>query len=366
VLGGTSLLHDSDPGLSIHTLRLPLRDPFRIARTGEGSAEMSTTLIVERKDADGLLGLGEAVPEPYYGETPGTIAAVLPILNTAVSDLQSGAGGPGEVRAFLDRASRTMDEVLGRNGAAKCGIDIALHDLAAKRLGLPLFALLGTGPVCPPTDISLGIDTPERVAERARRMRHFPALKIKMGGEADVETLEAVRDVYSGPIRIDANCGWQRQFAERMLPVVTRVGVELIEQPFGPRDYATMGWLQERSGVPIVADESVFTEEDLPPLVGEVAGINVKLAKCGGIAAALRLITRAHELGFKVMIGCVGETSVGIAAAAALGSLVDWVDLDSSLLTVREPFEGLVLDDECRWHLPDEAGLGVRRREHAA
>jgi L-alanine-DL-glutamate epimerase-like enolase superfamily enzyme len=348
------------------TLRLPLRDPFRIAGEPEGpSAQSTTTVIVERTCHDEVVGLGEATPYPYYGETTGTLAAVLPDLGAVVRVVDGARGTPDVVLDALDRASLHMDASLGGHGAAKCAIDVALHDAAAKRLEMPLFELLGTDPVTPPTDISLGLDEPERVSERALRLRHFPALKVKVGGVADLETLEAVREVYSGPIRVDANRGWRPEFAERMVPVLLRLGVELIEQPFGAREYAATAWLQQRSPLPIVADESLFTEDDLPPLVGAVAGVNVKLAKCGGIAAARRLISRARALGFKIMLGCVGETSVGIAAAAALGGLADWIDLDSSLLMERDPMVGLVLQDDCRWRLPDRPGHGVGWRDVA-
>jgi L-Ala-D/L-Glu epimerase len=351
------------PGLTTEVLRLPLRDPFRGSGEPEGeTAEVTTTVIVERADGDGTIGIGEATPYPYYGETTETIDAVLPLLDAAVSSVERSDGDAPTALAYLGAAAAAMDGVLRHHGAAKCGIDVALHDAAAKRSGVPLFELLGTDPVSPPTDMSLGLDAPERVAERAAQFGRFPSLKVKVGGEADIETLEAVRGVYSGSIRVDANRGWQPEGAERWLPILDRLGVELIEQPFGARDYDALGWLQERSPVPVVADESVFSEEDLSPLVGKVAGINVKLAKCGGIDPARHLIARARELGFKVMLGCVGETSLGIAASAALGSLVDWVDLDSSLLLTADPFQGPQLDEACRWVLPETPGIGVTRR----
>ena len=184
-------------------------------------------------------------------------------------------------------------------------------------------------------------------------------------GPQDLETLRAVREVFTGPIRVDANTGWTRDDAERLLPELVELGVVLIEQPFPARSYRDLAWLQERSSLPIVADESAVTYEDLEALVGVVAGVNVKLAKCGGIAAAKAMLERARELGFKTFLGCMEETSVGIAGSAAVASLADWVDLDGCLLLADDPFEGLELDADHRWVLTDRPGLGLTRRPRA-
>ena len=217
-------------------------------------------------------------------------------------------------------------------------------------------------PEIPPTDFSIGIDTPEAVAERAGRATSFPMLKIKVGGPSDLATLEAVRAVYPGPLRVDANTGWQPEEGARLVPELVRLGVELIEQPFPARQLPQLRWLQERSPIPIVADESAVTIDDLDALVGVVAGVNVKLTKCGGVGPALAMMRRARELGFRVMLGCMEETSVGIAAAAMLAGLADWVDLDGNLLLARDPYDGLELGDDKRWRLTGSAGLGVRPR----
>lgn len=347
-------------------LDLAFRDPFRIARDMDAGA--ATTVIVELRDdadgPDGPVGLGEAFPDEYYGETPATIGVVLPLLLAAVQscgdDLRSGS--TETVRDALARADGTMDATIRHHGAAKCGLDIALHDLAAKRLGVPLHALLGTSPVLPPTDFTIGIDEPGIVGERAARARRFPALKIKVGGPADLDTLESVRAVYDGPIRVDANTAWEPEAGARLVRELVRLGVELIEQPFPAHRIDQMRWLQERSPLPIVADESAVTIDDLYLLAGAVAGVNVKLAKCGGVGPAKRMLERAAELGFRRFLGCMEETSVGIAASAAVASLAEWVDLDGCLLLADDPFEGLELGSDCRWLLPDAPGLGVSRR----
>jgi L-Ala-D/L-Glu epimerase len=372
-------------------LALSLRDPFRIART-EGERTVTTAIVrlapdgpapdgpapdgpapdgpasgalvpdAAVPDAAAPVGLGEAFPVAYHGETPATVEAVLPMLVAELDRLATPPVDREAVAGWLAEAGPRMGAAIGGHGAAKAGLDIALHDLAGKWLGLPLWQLLGTPQIIPPTDFSIGIDAPAVVAERARRASRFPALKIKVGGPDDLATLEAVRAVYAGPIRVDANTGWQPETIEPLLPELQRLGVELVEQPFPSRALPQLRWLQERSPLPIVADESAVTIEDLDALVGVVAGVNVKLMKCGGVGPAVAMARRARELGFKVMVGCMQETSVGIAAAAAMAGLADWVDLDGNLLLAEDPFEGLELGDDLRWRLSDRPGLGLRPR----
>ena len=345
---------------SSEILRLGFRDPFRIARALPH--EGPTTVIVTLEDADGASGIGEGFPDPFYGETPATVVAVVPVLTAAVEGIGPAPRDLEGVRDWLAAAALVMDERISHNGAAKCAVDIALHDLLGKRLGLGLPELLGTSRDLPPTDFTIGIDEPHIVGQRAARAAHFPALKIKLGGPADVATLEAVRAVFAGPIRVDANTAWTPEIAEALLPECLRLGVELIEQPFPARRLDQLRWLQERSPLPVVADESAVVEADLEGLVGVVAGVNVKLAKVGGVGPALRMIRRARELGFRIFLGCMEETSLGIAASAAVAGLVDWVDLDGCLLLSDDPFEGLVLGFDSRWQLPMVPGVGVVRR----
>ncbi len=347
-------------------LDLSFRDPLRIGRQMDSA--MAHTVITHLADdhdrAEDREGTGEAYAVEYYGETTDTIAVVLPFLLAAVEPFAGELRGdlPKATRA-LERASVAMDRALGHHGGAKAGIDIALHDLVGKRLGIPVHELLGLSSDLPPTDFTIGIDEPQIVAQRAARVAGFPALKIKLGGPKDLATLEAVRAVFSGPIRVDANTAWEPESGARLVPELVRLGVELIEQPFPAHRLDQMRWLQERSALPIVADESAVTIDDLEGLVGVCAGVNVKLAKCGGVGPAKRMLERAKALGFKTFLGCMMETTVGIAASAAVASLADWIDLDGNLLLANDPYEGLTLADDCRWVLSTEPGLGVRLRE---
>ena len=241
-------------------------EPFHIARTEE--SEAIRTVAVDL-DLDGAHGLGECYPLAYYGETAETVTAVLPRLLGALDGARPAARRPrAPCWPGWNAPPFLMTDVLGNHGAAKAGLDIALHDLAGKALGVPVWELLGTSDRLPPTDYSLGIDEPAVVAERARRASHFPALKIKVGGPADIETLEAVRGVYGGPLRVDANTGWQPEQAAALIPELARLGVELIEQPFPARALPQLRWLRERSSLPILADESAVFEDDLPMLAG--------------------------------------------------------------------------------------------------
>lgn len=338
-------------------LRLSFAEPFRISRSDHGSGHAATTVVVELRDErfPGLVGLGEGYPGRFFGETPATMAAVTPLLLEACGELDPTVEG-------LRAASARVESAIRWNGAAKCAVDTALHDLVGKVVGQPVHRLLGLEPTGPPTDFSLGLDAPSIVADRARRAAGFPALKIKVGGPADLPTLEAVRAVYDGPLRVDANTGWTPEVARSLLARLVELGVELIEQPFAVGRADWLADLQAASPLPIVADESCVEPDDLERLVGVCAGINVKLAKCGGPGPAARMMARARELGFRVFLGCMEETSLGIAAAAAVASLAEWADLDGCLLLADDPFEGLPLGPDYRWVLGDGPGLGVRRR----
>ena len=343
--------------LSHEVLRLPLRDPFRIARSEHGAGHRTLTVIVELRDSrlPGVVGYGEGYPDRFYGETPETMVAIWPLLLEAIGELDLDGAG-------LHAASLRLAEAIRWNGAAKCALDIALHDLVGKATGRSVHALLGLSADIPPTDFTIGIDEPAIVAQRAERAGAFPALKIKVGGPADLETLRAVRAVYDKPIRVDANTGWTPDVAAGLVDELVRLGVELIEQPFPAGRLDWLRDLQAVSPLPIVADESCVVDADLDALVGVVRGVNVKLAKCGGVGPAARMLARARGLGFRTFLGCMEETSVGIAASAAVASLADWADLDGNLLLAEDPFAGLDLGADHRWLLTDAPGLGVVRR----
>ncbi|HEY3121575.1 MAG TPA: dipeptide epimerase [Vicinamibacteria bacterium] len=324
-------------------LDLRLRHPFRLSR---GTWDTRQNLLVEVEDG-GQVGRGEAAPIPRYGESRESAAS-------AVQDMASRLGDPA---AFADAASRAA--VAGQ-ASAEAAVDMALHDLAGRRLGAPLYALLGLDPTrMPVTSFTIAIDTPEGAAEKARAAAQYAVLKLKMGSDADREMVAAVRGATDRPIRVDANEGWTFEAALERLEWLAKLGVEFVEQPLPAAALEETRALRRRSPLPIYADESVHRARDIPRLAGAFDGINIKLMKCGGIGEALRMIAvaRAHDM--KVMLGCMIESSLGVTAAAHLAPLVDAADLDGNLLVENDPFVGVTVKDG-RLVLPDGPGLGVR------
>jgi L-alanine-DL-glutamate epimerase-like enolase superfamily enzyme len=219
--------------------------------------------------------------------------------------------------------------------------------------------LLGLSRTAPVTSYTLGIDTLEGTRDRARRAAGFRALKVKVGGADDLARLEAIKEESGAVLRIDANEGWTLEAAREIVPALVELGVELIEQPFPAADVESFRALRElRPLPPVIVDEGCQDLGDVAPVAGYADGINIKLSKAGGLREALRMVHAARALRLRVMIGCMVESQLGVAAAAQIASLADWVDLDGHLLLADEPFRGLQLEDGCV--LPsDGPGLGV-------
>jgi L-alanine-DL-glutamate epimerase-like enolase superfamily enzyme len=307
--------------------------------------------VLVELEHEGTIGLGEAAPARYHGETADTVLAALATLIPAAC----AAGHP----ARLEAVHAAMAVALAGHGAAKAAIDLACHDWLGKRAGMPLVALLGLDPgASPPSSYTVPVGPPATVPQAVASGSAFPILKVKMGDEADRERLSRVRAETPKPLRVDANGGWTAVEAIRRLPELEAAGCELLEQPVPVLDRAGLAQVQRVARIPIVADEPAVTAADLPGLAGAVAGVNVKLMKAGGIRPALAMIHVARALGMQVMIGCMVETSIGIAAGAALAPLADWVDLDGHLLLARDPAHGLALV-EGRVRTADRPGLGI-------
>jgi len=236
---------------------------------------------------------------------------------------------------------------------------MALYDLVAKRLNLPLYRLLGLDGKTPLiTSYTIGIDTPEKMKKKTKQAKDFLVYKVKVGVENDLEMVKAIREVTDAKIRVDANAGWSAEEALDKIDQIKEYGIEFVEQPIDPKDKAGLKKIREKAEIPIIIDEHLMTSRDIPEFVELCDGINIKLAKCGGIREALRMIHVARAHGLKVMLGCMIESSVGIAAAAHLGSLADFLDLDGNLLVSNDPYEGLRLD-KGKLFLSDLPGLGV-------
>jgi L-alanine-DL-glutamate epimerase-like enolase superfamily enzyme len=333
--------------LTFRTVELPLRHAWTISR---GTSTSKRNVLVELRSG-GHVGHGEAAPNVRYGETADTV-------NEALQQLAPVVAG-GDVRYFR-RLSETLEEALPGNYAAKASLDLALHDLAGKTLGVPLYRILGIDPSrMPVTSFSIGIDTPEMLARKVAEAEPYPILKVKLGAEGVRETFGAVRAVTSKPIRVDANEAWSKpEEALAHIQWLAGQGVEVVEQPMPAADMEGAKWLKARSPLPLLADEALSMGSDVPKLSQGYHGINVKLQKCGGIRETVRIIETARACGLRVMLGCMVETSLGIAAAAHLAPLVDWADLDGNLLISADPFRGHPVVDG-RIQLGEGPGLGV-------
>ncbi|HET8655930.1 MAG TPA: dipeptide epimerase [Longimicrobiaceae bacterium] len=339
--------------LDFSILDLRTRHAFSIARLAAPASRRS--LWVRLRDEEGREGWGEAAANPYYGETAETVVAVLERLRPVVERIE------GEGVFELERIEAEIAVTIGRNPAARAAISAALHDLVGKRLGVPVWRLLGLDPAAAPrSSFTIGIDEPEVMREKVREAAGFPVLKIKVGTPRDEEVLRLIRDeAPEKVVRVDANTGWTTKQAIAALPMLADYGVELIEQPLPARDLDGLRLVRERSPVPIIADESCVTLADVPRMAGVVDGINIKLAKCGSLREALRMVhcARAHDL--RVMLGCMVESTLGIAAALQLAPLVDYVDLDGAALLADDPFRGPGLLPDGALRFNGAPGLGV-------
>jgi L-Ala-D/L-Glu epimerase len=329
------------------------RTPFVIAR---GGASEWRLVWVRVTDDDGAEGWGEAAPSRFYGETTETVIAVLGRLAPVLERANAWS---------LDAIDAELHSVIRFNGSAKSAVSAALHDLAAKRLGVPLYRMLGLDPArAPKSSYTIPITTDDGALHRALDdAAPYPILKLKLGGPRDADTIAAVRAQAPDKIlRVDANAAWTPKHALHMVDVLLDYDVEFVEQPVAAHDLDGLRFVRERSPLPIIADESCLVATDIPRLAGAVDGINLKLAKCGGLREAMKIVAtaRAHDL--SVMAGCMVETSLGITAAAHLAPLLDYADLDGAALLAHDPFMGATITGGTVT-LPDVPGLGVRRRD---
>jgi L-Ala-D/L-Glu epimerase len=343
--------------LTHEIIELRTRHAFNIARAAAPPVRRSVWVRLTLDD--GSEGWGEAAANAYYGETADTVVALLPLYEAALR----GVVAAGDGVLGLEAAEAAVEHAAGRNPAARAAVSAALHDLAGKRLGVPVWQLWGldAGAV-PLSSFTLGIDEPEAMRAKVEEAASYPILKLKVGTADDRRTLELVRTAApDAVIRVDANTAWTAKQALALLPMLEELGIELIEQPFHADDLDAFRLLRGRSTIPIVADESCRVAADIPRLVGAVDGVNIKLEKCGSLREALRMVhvARAHQL--QVMIGCMMSTTLAMAAAMQVAPLVDWVDLDGAALLTHDPFDGPRLQPDGTLRPGAGPGLGVTR-----
>ena len=338
------IMPSTAPLLTWQSLTLHLRTPFRV------SYGASTTRQAFWLRLAGDSGWGEGTIPPYYGVDE---AAMIAFWQATAARPDPLPDDPAAIAAWV-----------GAEGPApaRAAVDLALHDRIGRQRNLPLHRLLNLPhPTVLPTSFTLSLAEPAEMAQMAVAAAAFPVLKLKLGTEDDEARLAAVRAVRpDARLRVDANAAWPAEEAARRLQALERYNLELVEQPVAKEDIDGMGLVQAHTSAPVVADESVQTLADVERLAAAgVAGVNLKLMKTGGLAPCLAMLRRARQLGLRVMLGCMIETSLGVTAMAHLAGLADWLDLDAPLLIANDPFAGMWFDPQAGVHLPERSGIGV-------
>ena len=333
--------------LRFYPYELQLQHTFTVS-----SYSRNTTPGVQVEiDYQGFTGYGEASMPPYLGQSVESVTAFLQQV-----DLEQFADP-----FCLEDILEYVDSLSPGDTAAKAAVDIALHDLVGKMLGAPWYRIWGYDAAkAPSTTFTIGIDTPEVMKEKTLECAgRFNILKVKLGTDRDKEIIETIRSVTDLPLAVDVNQGWDERFqALDMIYWLKEHGVVMVEQPLAIGRYDDQAWLNERSPLPIFADESVQRLPDVPRMHGLFSGINIKLMKCTGLREAHRMVELARALGMKVMLGCMTETSCAVSAAAQLSPAVDFADLDGNLLISNDLFSGVTVVDG-KLILPSAPGIGV-------
>lgn len=326
---------------------LKLKHVFTVA-----SYSRTTTPDVQVEiEYEGVTGYGEASMPPYLGQTVESVTAFLKKVNLEQFD------DPFELEDILGY----VDSISPGDTAAKAAVDIALHDLVGKLMGVPWYKIWGWNKVkAPSTTFTIGIDTPDVVREKTREAAgRFNILKVKLGRDNDKEMISTIRSVSDLPIAIDANQGWKdRRYALDMIHWLKEQGIVMIEQPMPKEQLDDIAWVTQQSPLPVFADESLQRIGDVAALKGAFTGINIKLMKCTGMREAWKMITLARALDMKVMVGCMTETSCAVSAAAQLSPAVDFADLDGNLLISNDRFKGMEVVNG-KITLNDLPGIGV-------
>lgn len=332
--------------LTYRPFNLQLKHRFTIAKF----SRTATPLMLLQLEHEGHIGYGEASMVPYMGESVETAMA---FLNRVEASRFTYPFNYPAIIAYLD-------SLAPGNPAIKAAVDIALHDLDGKLQQQPCWQLLGSNPAeMPVTSITLGIDTPEVLAQKVREAEGFRVIKVKLGSDNDKQLITTIRSFTQVPLYVDANQGWtDREQSLDLIYWLQAQGVQLIEQPMLKTDMEGNAWLTERSPIPVIGDEAVQRLPDVEKAAGIYHGINVKLMKSAGMYEARQMIAKARELGLKVLIGCMSETSCATLAAAALAPQCDWADLDGPFLTSNNPFTTPELQDG-RYVLNHQPGLGL-------
>ncbi|MCO6458317.1 MAG: dipeptide epimerase [Pirellulaceae bacterium] len=332
--------------LRLHEFQLPLRHEFTISR---GSMTVQPTLIVELEEA-GQHGYGEATSSDYYGVTLAGLREAIEAVRPRIE--AHSLADPARLWAELQPA-------LAEHPFALCAIDQAAYDLWGKKHAQPVYRMWGLSPErMPVSNYTIGIDRVEVMVAKMREFPQWPIYKIKLGTPQDLEIVRELRRHTAAVFRVDANCGWTADETLRNAEELSKLNVQFIEQPLPADRWEDMGRLHRESALPLIADESCQAEDDVQRCHERFHGINIKLVKCGGLTPARRMIARARQLGMKVMVGCMTESTVGISAIAQLLPLLDYVDMDGAVLLAQDIATGVSVVNGVA-HFPLENGSGV-------
>ncbi len=327
---------------------LQLKHVFTIS----SNSRTTTPVVLTELEYNGVIGYGEASMPPYLGESHETVLKFL-----AQVDLTK-FNDPFDMEDILDY----VDQIAPHNPAAKASVDIALHDLVGKIMNEPWYKIWGyNASKTPYTSYTIGIDTPEVVRQKVKEAEPYKILKVKLGRETDKLMINTIREVTDKPITVDVNQGWKdKQFALDMAFWLKEKGILFVEQPMPKEMLDETAWLTEHSPLPIMADEAVQRLEDVLKVHHVYSGINIKLMKATGMREAHKMLELARALNMKVMLGCMTETSCAISAASQLAPMVDWADLDGSLLISNDVYTGTqVVDGKVTLH--DRPGIGITK-----
>lgn len=335
--------------LSFKPYELQLKHVFTIAK----SSRKTTPVVLTQIEYDGVTGYGEASIPPYLGESHETVQRFLSKVNL------SRYNSPFELEKILN----DIDIIEPGNKAAKASVDIALHDLVGKLIGLPWWKIWGFDKNSTPnTSFTIGIsEDKNEIVEKTNEASEFKILKVKIGKNEKNDRLmiETIRSVTNVPLCVDVNEGWtDRNAALDMILWLKEKGVVFLEQPMKKEKIDEIAWITEHSPIPIIADEAFQRLEDVIKCHKVYSGINIKLMKSTGMREAHKMLLVARALGMKVMIGCMTETSCAISAAAQLSPMVDWADLDGALLIKNDVYDGVKVVNG-KVTLNDKPGLGI-------
>ncbi|MCL6265467.1 dipeptide epimerase [Flagellimonas myxillae] len=331
--------------IEIRKYALQLQHPFSISRETHITQDTMIVCLSHNEKT----GYGESTSNPYYDITVESMRAEIGAVQNQIEAYDFDT--PERFYSYLEK--------LGLQNFTLCALDLAAHDLYGKLLDKPLYEIWGTeSSKYPITNYTIGIDTISKMVEKLNE-KPWPVYKIKLGTPDDVAIVRELRKHTDSVFRIDANCAWTAAQTIANAPLLKELGVEFLEQPLKADDWVGMEKVKKESVLPVIADESCIEEGDVEKCSGFFDGINIKLTKCGGLTPALRMIKKGRDLGLKIMVGCMTESSVGISAIAQLLPQLDYVDMDGAMLLKEDIANGVIIKNNGEITFPTIAGSGV-------